>query len=136
MASVAAIRRNAYQLLSRFPPSLDPAFVTQAILIHPEKASEQIAPLIASEIESLLEDAGIGRLLDASELKNWLEYRIQAGESVPSAGNRVSNDQFKAGFEHMIDTALGRRGLRISPKSMGFFRGRLPPALRRNSPRH
>ncbi|WP_158790786.1 response regulator receiver domain [Granulicella sp. L60] len=121
MASITAIRRNAYQLLSRFPPDLDPAFVTQSILVCPERASEQIVPLIASEIGSILEDARIGDFLDTPPLKVWLEDRIARNASHPPADSDLSKEQYRNGFDQLLDLGIGKDELLIIQKNHGQF---------------
>lgn len=124
MASITAVRRNAYQLLRRFSSDLDPAFATQSILICPEEASEQIVPIIAAEIQSVLEDAGVGALLNAKSLKHWLAYRIAQNISKAPAGSSVSQEQYKSGFECLLDFGVSKDQLAKLQNDHGaFFQG-------------
>jgi hypothetical protein len=131
MASITAIRRNAHQLLSRFPSSLDPAFVTQSILICPEKASEQIVPLIASEIASILEDARIGELIEAKHLREWLDHRIESKLCNPPTNSRVTREEYKAGFEKMIEDGASKEKLKVLAEQHANFRNEIVPGDRK-----
>jgi hypothetical protein len=105
MDSITAIRNNAYQLLSKFARELDPAFVTQSILICPEKASEQIVPLIAAEIQGILEDSQIEQSVDVVHLHEWLDDRSGDGKLI-SANHRVTDQDLQQGVAALIDNGV------------------------------
>ena len=85
--ALSAIRDNTYALLSRFPSSLDPAFLSHRVYSNPCEDTEQhIIPLICSEISSILSQAGISDNLNVDAITDWIK-----AENTPKQHPEVFN---------------------------------------------
>lgn len=72
--ALSAIRDNTYALLSRFPSSLDPAFLSHRVYSNPCEDTEQhIIPLICSEISSILAQEKISDDLNVDAITAWID---------------------------------------------------------------
>ena len=80
LKSFAAIRKNTLRALARFKPALDPAFLTHRILSKPPNQAENHLPLlILSELQAILEDAGVQNEVCEDNIRNWLSNLQEEG---------------------------------------------------------
>ncbi len=71
--ALSVIRDNTYTVLSRFPSSLDPAFLSHRVYSNPCEDTEQhIIPLICSEISSILTQEKISEHLNIDAINAWI----------------------------------------------------------------
>ncbi|MCU1322194.1 MAG: hypothetical protein JWM43_1843 [Acidobacteriaceae bacterium] len=104
--SISAIRSNTYQLLARFSPAIDPAFVTHSTLICPEEAAEQVAALIVSEIQEILEDEEVGEATNFLHIVEWLDDRIQDGLTFNTTAT-LNIAAYRSGLVHLLENGTG-----------------------------
>ncbi|WP_458400104.1 response regulator receiver domain [Mailhella sp.] len=71
--ALGAIRDNTHSLLSRFPASLDYAFLTHRACSNPcEDTEEHIIPIICSEVRSVLLQNNIASCLNIEKINSWI----------------------------------------------------------------
>ena len=74
--ALARLRKATSSILNRFNPSLDSAFLLHRCLIHPpEEADEHLAPIVASELEALIEDGAPH--LSEEIIREWFDQRAE-----------------------------------------------------------
>jgi hypothetical protein len=79
LRAMGVLRSETYQILKKFPPKLDAAFVTHKILENPEDAGPHLLPLVVSEIQTALEDNEVVEVLLDRALNSWLDRLVQGG---------------------------------------------------------
>jgi len=72
--ALARLRCATHRILGRFPASLDEAFlVHRALLNPPQEADEHLGPIIAGELQAVIEDAA--EPFPSTMVREWLEAR-------------------------------------------------------------
>jgi hypothetical protein len=80
LESLAAVRANTHQILMKFRPELDAAYLThRALLVPPEEAELHLIPLVLSEIQAVLEDRNVSRQVSLENITKWLDFRVADG---------------------------------------------------------
>jgi hypothetical protein len=75
LESLAVIRSNTHRILGKFQAGLDAPYLSHRILNDPpEEAETHIVPLMASEIQSVLDDSKISELVNIDRIESWLEW--------------------------------------------------------------
>jgi hypothetical protein len=131
MKSITAIRAKTFQLLHRFEGMLDASFVTQSTLISPERAEEQIAALIVSEIQEILEDEKVGAFGDFVHITEWLNDQEVNGLALPSTRN-LPVERYRAGLLELVKGGVGEKAIkRLKADHTDFFKRFFPKDGRR-----
>ncbi len=77
LESMAALRLNTHRILRKFHSGLDAPYLSHRILSDPpEEAETHVIPLIASEIQSVLDDSKISDLVGMQNIQNWLKWQM------------------------------------------------------------
>ena len=93
--SIGAIRDNTYALLSRFPASLDPAFLTHRTYSNPcEDTEKHIIPIICSEINSILLQSGIDKNLNIETIRSWINENKQDNDCIKLSDYDKNKDKY------------------------------------------
>jgi hypothetical protein len=72
------IRKKAYQLITTFQPSIDPAFLShRALLPNPQDSEEQFLDILGSEIKSVLKGVDAHNYLSKSDIKLYIEWSLE-----------------------------------------------------------
>ncbi|WP_418502557.1 response regulator receiver domain [Flagellimonas sp.] len=72
LLGLAKIKQNSRKILSKFPSTLDPAFLNHRAMSLPnEEAGNHIVPLLVSEIEAVLEDKLPDPLIHEKVIRDW-----------------------------------------------------------------
>jgi hypothetical protein len=100
LRSMGVLRAETYQILKKFPSSLDSGFVTHKVLQNPEDASGHLLPLVVSEIQSALEDNIVIEVLSEPALAAWLDAKIASGFVFGLQG--VTEDEAKKGVHDLL----------------------------------
>ena len=80
LESLAAVRSNTHQILMKFRPDLDAAFLThRALLDPPDEAEFHLIPLVLSEIQAVLEDRNVAQQASGENITRWLDFRVSDG---------------------------------------------------------
>ena len=80
LESLAAVRTNTHQILMKFRPELDAAYLThRALLDPPEEAELHLIPLVLSEIQAVLEDRNVSKQVSLDKITKWLDFRVADG---------------------------------------------------------
>jgi hypothetical protein len=80
LESLAALRSNTHQIITKFCPELDAAYLThRALLDPPEEAELHLIPLILSEILAVLEDRNVSKHVSLDNITKWVDFRIGEG---------------------------------------------------------
>ena len=80
--------------MSKFSKQLDPAFLTHLAMSLPdEDASEQIIPLLVSEIEAVLQDVLPEPLISKELLYDWCRNVWQPGKHLDNLFNQDGSDK-------------------------------------------
>ena len=75
LVGLAAIRRSTHKLITQFSERLDRPFISHRIFSDPmEDVENHVAPLIASEVQSIIEQSDINKQLGAKAIGAWAEY--------------------------------------------------------------
>lgn len=83
--ALALLRCATHRILGRFPASLDAAFlVHRALLEPPQDADEHLAPIIAAELQAVIEDAG--EPIPSEIVADWLDAREPAASTYVASG--------------------------------------------------
>ncbi|MEL7312236.1 MAG: response regulator receiver domain [Pseudomonadota bacterium] len=94
LLGLAEIKKNSRRILSKFNRKLDPAFLTHIAMTLPEDdASNQVAPLLVSEIESVLQDALPSPLVSDAVKRDWCRNVWQPGEHLDAIFNQDDLDK-------------------------------------------
>lgn len=81
LLGLAEIRKNSRKILSKFNKNLDPGFLTHVAMCLPlEDASTHVAPLLVSEIESVLEDVLPNPLISKKLIEDWVDNIWKPGD--------------------------------------------------------
>lgn len=134
LTALAAVRENVYQVLERFAPDLDPAFLThRACLPQPTESEQHMVEQIASELHGIMEGAvsGVSRASPAgiTAIELWLKSRFGDDPVVFDKGRKMSHTEALAMLTHGIDDRPGpleqgkREGKDFDILSYGFSRG-------------
>jgi len=76
LQSLSSLRSATHRILDRFSPSLDAAYlVHRSLLETPQEADEHLCPLIAAELQAVIEDSGTS--ISADTLSDWIDERQQ-----------------------------------------------------------
>jgi hypothetical protein len=86
VSAVAAIRRGAHHVLTRFSKKLDGAYLSHRASIDVPEAAEDLAlELVAVELNSMVENAGVAsRTLSIAVIEAWLDHKSAAGHQFKS----------------------------------------------------
>jgi hypothetical protein len=80
LESLAAVRANTHQILTKFHGELDAAYLThRALLEPPDEAELHLIPLVLSEIQAVLEDRNVAKQVAIENIGKWLDFRIGNG---------------------------------------------------------
>lgn len=83
--ALARLRCATHRILGRFPASLDAAFlVHRALLDPPQEADEHLAPIIAAELQAVIEDTI--EPFPGGTVAEWLAARETAGPTHEASG--------------------------------------------------
>jgi Response receiver domain len=126
MTSITAIRAKTFQLLRRFDCNVDAPYVTQSALISPERAEEQIAALIVSEIQEILEDENIGSLADYDHIIQWLDDQMANGLTLPTF-NDLTSDQYRAGLVQLLKDGVRKSAVQKLKTDHNSFANKIIP---------
>jgi len=79
LTSLAAVRENSFRVLNKFSSELDPAFLTQRVLIsNPDEAEQQMVTHIGEELLCLMGDAVYEeKPAGLAEIVKWLDNQNQ-----------------------------------------------------------
>lgn len=127
MKSITAIRAKTFQLLGRFDCNVDAPYVTQSTLISPERAEEQVAALIVSEIQEILEDEDVGSLADYDHIIQWLDDQIANGLALP-AFDDLTSDQYRAGLVQLLKDGVRNSAVQKLKAEHATFASKIIPA--------
>jgi hypothetical protein len=100
LRSMGVLRSETYQILKKFPSSLDPGFITHKVLQNPEDASAHLLPLVVSEIQSALEDNLVIEVLSEPALFAWLDSKVAGGFAFNLQG--VTEEEAKNGLRELL----------------------------------
>ncbi|MGW0572433.1 response regulator receiver domain [Streptomyces tauricus] len=88
LKSLSLLRDNAPTLLQRFRNDLDPAFVSHDLLTGEGKRFA--IQLIAREIQSLLESAGVSDMVSRERIESWAKLRLANPSLIPQIQGKKS----------------------------------------------
>lgn len=126
MKSIAAIRANTFQLLRRFDSNMDAPYVTQSTLISPEQAEDQVAALIVSEIQEILEDEDVGSLADYNHMIQWIDDRIANGLQFPATPD-LTSVQYRAALIQLVKDGVRRAAIDKLKSEHAIFAAKMFP---------
>lgn len=97
VSAVAAVRRGAHHVLTRFSNVLDGAYLSHRASIDvPEEAEALALDLVAVELSSLIENANVAaRTLSVAVIEAWLDQRVAAGHKFRTATAQLPPDVLK-----------------------------------------
>lgn len=99
LLGLAKIRENSRKILSKFDSSLDPAFLTHRALLLPHTdASDQVIPLLMSELQSVLEDKLQIPILSNDLIKDWCNEWKPTNHAKTFIGEEIDIRKFAADF--------------------------------------
>lgn len=111
LVGLSAIRRNTHKLISKFSERLDRPFVSHRVFSGPvEDVENHITPLIASEVQSIIEQSDISEQLNAKAITAWIQSDINGGFEkglIP----KCSNEQLLRIIKHYVNN-----GAEVEPK--------------------
>ena len=113
LTSLAAVRENSIRVLNRFNSALDPAFLTQRVLIsNPDEAEQQMVSHIAEELLCLMVDAVFEvKPAGFGEIKKWLEN--QGNDNFQFNGKSLSLEKTieltKLGLNRFTEAEISKR---------------------------
>jgi hypothetical protein len=125
LRSMGVLRSETYQILKKFPPKLDAAFVTHKILENPEDAGPHLLPLLVSEIQTALEDNGVIEVLLEPALNSWLDRLVQGGHQFSL--QNVTEAEALAGIRELLKkpaTEVGADEVTHTRFAVQFLRGK------------
>ena len=94
LLGLAEIKKNSRKILSKFSKQLDPAFLTHLAMSLPdEDASEQIIPLLVSEIEAVLQDVLPEPLISKALRRDWCQNVWQPGKHLDNLFKQGGSDK-------------------------------------------
>ena len=133
MKSITAIRAKTFQLLRRFEGILDASYVTQSTLISPERAEEQVAALIVSEIQEILEDEEVGVFADFAQIAEWLTDQEANGLVLPSTRN-LPAERYREGLLRLVKNGVGEKAItKLKAEHSDFAKAFFPEGKKKTS---
>lgn len=91
---LAEIRRTTHRILTRFAPGLDAPFLAhRSLLTPPSEGNEHLLPLIAAEIEAILEERLGPDFLPDETIRQWLETRPDPMPMLGSVPNMTTAEK-------------------------------------------
>ncbi len=83
--ALTRLRCATHRILGRFPPSLDVAFlIHRALLDPPQDADEHLAPIIAAELQAVIED--VVEPFPSTMVAEWIGARETAAPTYTASG--------------------------------------------------
>ena len=83
--ALASVRANTHKLLNRFSKEVDAPFVSHRVFSNPmEDVKNHASPLIADEIQSIIEQAEVNKMLSGDMILTWLETQSLNGNIINS----------------------------------------------------
>lgn len=131
LTALSAVRENVYQVLERFAPDIDPAFLThRACLPQPPESEQHMVEQIASELHGIMEGV-VSRASPAgiAAIELWIKSRFGDNPVVFDPGRKMSHTEALAMLTHGIDDKPGplekgkRKGKDFLVLSQGFSGG-------------
>lgn len=81
--AIASVRANTHKLLNRFSKEIDAPFVSHRVFSNPmEDVKNHATPLIADEIQSIIEQAEVSNKLNRNVILTWLETQPLNGNII------------------------------------------------------
>jgi hypothetical protein len=109
ISALAALREQTHKVLRVFDQPLDAAYLGHRLLLPaPSDAEAQIVAVIASELQSVLEQADVGQTLAMGPINAWIKAQVaQGADFAARLGGRIDGDPvaavsliLKDGIEH------------------------------------
>jgi hypothetical protein len=95
VSAFSTIRKNTYRVLSRFSENLDPPYLSHRFMLpEPHDAETYISALVASELQTLLEEAKIGRNADLDAIRAWFNAKNFQGFTLDYASDKQQKFSF------------------------------------------
>lgn len=110
LRSLAALRANTHQLLRKFHSELDPPYVTHSTLKGQEDAADHLIPLIASEIQAVLEDGRVADLANRRRVLQWLRYQLSRGLTF-TLPQHTTEREYRAGLAFLVEHGVSDESL-------------------------
>ena len=99
LLGLTKIRENSRKVLSKFDSSLDPAFLTHRALSLPHaEASDQVIPILMSELQSVLEDKLQPPILSNELITDWCAQWKPTDNAKKFLGNDQDIQKFAVDF--------------------------------------
>ncbi len=94
LTALTRIRLDTHRILDRFSPRIDAAFlVHRALLESQQEADEHLAPIIAAELQAIIQEAGTH--ISDVEIKDWLIARQMRHSTHTEWGFAAQEDEQK-----------------------------------------
>lgn len=125
LQAISIIRKKTNQIIDQFSRNLDPPYLThRMLLLNPEDAEKHIEKMIVGEFDGLVE-GNIGKSLDVSEIKKWLEWKDFPNYTDDTT--TITNDQFgellEIGFEEYKKQSSGKVSNNFHKKNISTHLG-------------
>jgi len=109
LKGLTEIRRATHRILSRFPQSIDGAFLAHRTLLNPPaEGNEHLIPLLCAEIQAILEAAELANEPSDDAIFEWLAERL--GDQIDESSNDEHRVSYLLGLfflaEHGVDRCL------------------------------
>lgn len=123
LVGIAAVRNNAHRLLLRFPPQLDPAFLSHHALVGPSDARDYAVWLIGEELSATAMAAAVETGVPAASVRAAIDKYLPARVS----GRKMLTEPTKRGLT-VVETDIARRLFQEGRDPGGIGNGHCKPA--------
>lgn len=100
VASLAALRENAHELLGRLHKDLDPPYLAhRALLPYPVDAERHMLALVIGEITSILDQSDVSATIDEEAIRDWMTANLATRKLYglfQNQGSPMTNDTLPA----------------------------------------
>jgi hypothetical protein len=112
LESLGAVRSNTHRILRKFHPGLDAAYLTHRALIDPpEEAELHLVPLVASEIQAVLEDRHVYKHVNVEIIGKWIELHVNKGLKLYRRLKMKTKAKAKGAMLDIIEKGVGDKDL-------------------------
>ncbi len=115
LESLAAVRSNTHQIIRKFHPELDAAYLTHLALTGPlEEAELHLVPLVVSEIQAVLEDRRVTEQVTLQTIEKWISLQINKGLKLHSRLKVRSRAKAKQAMLEIVEKGVRNKSLAVS----------------------
>lgn len=110
MRALAAVRGGTHSLLDKFSKKLDAPFVSHRVYSDPiEDVKSHVAPFVASELQSIIEQSGLSDALCRDVICKWVDGDVKSRLKCEVVGDGFTKDDAALIAKYYIENGAGQK---------------------------